>query len=655
MKATIKLFTVVLVLSVSLQACKNNAEVTSSKTPQEIYEDLQKDLAIDWNTWDTRSVLTHVYLPHGAAIDINLIDPSGTRKDKFQVGERGKDAPVLHPGTHTFDGTYTDVSVEWKGLKLRVQSTALNRENLILISPLHGSAKGGKIIIKPQSVWFRANKINVSENIFNIAPLGEELTFAGHVDGKYEKTNDNEIVMSADEPTVVCIGWNMSIETASKTMQQVAENIEKADREQYGQCYDVYNAMRNVLAWDNIYDPTINRVITPVSRIWNVGWSSNPSLGGFVLFCWDTYFASMMLSTSSRELAYANAAEITNAITENGFVPNFYAVNNYKSRDRSQPPVGSMAVWMLYMKYHDKWFLELVYDKLLSWNRWWHNNRQTDGLLCWGSSPFEKVTYRWWESKGVNETEGGALESGLDNSHMYDNIPFDSKKHQQKLNDVGLTSLYIMDCNILSKIAQLLGKSHNERELFERAQYYTKNMAKTWDEETGFYYNRHTDAGELDRRISPTNFYPMLAEIPTQAQAERMVNKHLLNPEEFWGEWVIPATPRNDPAYKDNTYWRGRIWAPLNFLVYAGLCNYDLPDARKAFAEKSKNLLLKTWLEHGYVFENYNAETGKGDDVENSDKFYHWGALLGFITLIEEGYYIEDDSRPETTNHKGGN
>jgi hypothetical protein len=38
------------------------------------------------------------------------------------------------------------------------------------------------------------------------------------------------------------------------------------------------------------------------------------------------------------------------------------------------------------------------------------------------------------------------------------------------------------------------------------------------------------------------------------------------------------------------------------------------------------------------VYENYNAETGRGDDAGMSDKFYHWGALLGFIGIVEEGY-----------------
>ncbi|MDR1593579.1 MAG: hypothetical protein LBS43_03705, partial [Prevotellaceae bacterium] len=336
------------------------------------------------------------------------------------------------------------------------------------------------------------------------------------------------------------------------------------------------------------------------------------------------------------------AFEITDAITEDGFVPNFYAVNNYKSRDRSQPPVGSLAVWNIYRKYKEKWFLELVYDKLLSWNRWWDKNRNTDGLLCWGSAPYEKVTYRYWETTGINGTFGGALESGLDNSHMYDKIPFDKERHTQKLNDAGLSGLYVMDCDLLAKIADELGKRKDAKELRKRGDLYRKNLGKLWDEENGLYYNRHTDTAKFNRRISPTNFYPMLANAPTQQQAERMVKEHLLNPEEFWGEWVIPSTPRNDPAYKDNTYWRGRIWAPLNFLVYMGLRNYDLPEARKALSEKSKNLLLKGWLKDGYVFENYNADTGVGDDVGNSDKFYHWGALLGFITLIEEGYFTSE-------------
>ena len=611
-----------------------------AQTPAEQYALTQRHLASGWNTWDTRSVLTHVLLPYGAAIELNLTDTAGRRADAFRIGNRTADAPVMRPGAHTYDGAYTDVSVSWHGLKLRVQSAADGLKNVIILTPLKGHTPGGRVVVTPKGLWQRANRIAVTGHTFTLEPHGSGLTLHGAVHGDFIEDKNRDIIVSADSRTVITCGAELTPDEAAAFVEAQAGAFIEANRKKFGAHYEVYNAMQNVLAWDNIYDPTIRKVVTPVSRNWNVGWSANPPMGGFVLFCWDTYFAAMMLSVDNKALAYANAVEITNGITEEGFVPNFYTESNYKSRDRSQPPVGALAAWTIYRRHKEKWFLELLYDKLLRWNRWWDNHRNTDGLLCWGSTPYEKVTYRYWESTGVNDTYGGALESGLDNSHMYDDIPFDTTRHMQRLNDAGLTGLYVMDCQLLANIAGELGHTKDAKELRQRGERYAKNAALLWDEARGLYYNRHTDTKALNPRISPTNFYPMLAGIPTPQQARRMVDEHLLNPDEFWGEWVIPATPRNDPAFDDNAYWRGRIWAPLNFLVYLGLRNYDLPEARKALSEKSKNLLLKSWLSDGYVFENYNASTGAGDDVESSDKFYHWGALLGYITLIEENYEL---------------
>lgn len=113
------------------------------------------------------------------------------------------------------------------------------------------------------------------------------------------------------------------------------------------------------------------------------------------------------------------------------------------------------------------------------------------------------------------------------------------------------------------------------------------------------------------------------------------------------GKHIYTEKPiaRNDPAYPDQNYWRGRIWGPMNFLVYLSLCKYDLPQARKDLSEKSKQLLLKEWLENGHVYENYDGDSGVGGNVKNADAFYHWGGLLGIITLMEEGL-IEVPGKP---------
>ena len=70
------------------------------------------------------------------------------------------------------------------------------------------------------------------------------------------------------------------------------------------------------------------------------------------------------------------------------------------------------------------------------------------------------------------------------------------------------------------------------------------------------------------------------------------------------------------------------------FLVYLGFRNYDLPEARRDLVLKSRKLLLDEWYRNRWVRENYHAETGQ-DPGTRSEHFYHWGALLGMIDLME--------------------
>ena len=121
--------------------------------------------------------------------------------------------------------------------------------------------------------------------------------------------------------------------------------------ERYGPLAEVYNALQTCMAWDTIYEPSRHRVLTPVSRIW----SSTPHGGGASLFCWDNYFGAWMAAIDHKDLAYSNAIELTREHTENGFVPNFATPTGVKSRDRSQPPVGSLTVRALYHRLLKEW------------------------------------------------------------------------------------------------------------------------------------------------------------------------------------------------------------------------------------------------------------------------------------------------------------
>ena len=98
---------------------------------------------------------------------------------------------------------------------------------------------------------------------------------------------------------------------------------------------------------------------------------------------------------------------------------------------------------------------------------------------------------------------------------------------------------------------------------------------------------------------------------------------------------MLPSIARNDPAFADQDYWRGRVWEPLNFLTYLAFRHQKCREACADLAEKSRKIFQKEWEEHRHVHENYNSITGEGCDAKNSDKFYHWGALMSVIVLME--------------------
>jgi len=271
---------------------------------------------------------------------------------------------------------------------------------------------------------------------------------------------------------------------------------------------------------------------------------------------------------------------------------------------------------------------------------WTQRRLQPLGLVVLGS-----------DQKQDNHTgmQNARFESGLDNSPMYDSPPvfYDNTTNRMLLYDIGMTSLFISECHALSKLGRILGRTQQSNELDERFTTMISLMEQwLWDEKAGTYVNRRSDTNDTMHRYSPTHFYPMLSGSIPDAHALSLITKHLTNSAEFcvgnMTEFAIPSCSHSDPAFQNQDYWRGRIWGPMNLLVYLGLRQYDrIPEARaarKALCLQSSNLLLGEWLTRGHVHENYNGMTGEGCDVGNSDPFYHWGALLGFINLMEAGF-----------------
>ena len=526
------------------------------------YTQLQKNLCRGWNTWNTNSVLSHVHLPEAFAVNL-CIKNSGTGEPYMNTFYKANETlgrpEKIKLGSRSDDGSYTELEMRISNRsRIKVQSASEGDELFLLVTVLERDKfRPPYLTVEAGTLWNRNGQITKNGNTINAKYDGRSFTLK-----TTSKTVEDPFTTSNSPYLSIPLDGEIGIYTGKvKTLEEIKSLITSRQKEyvskplKYGELSETFRAMQTVLAWNVIYDPENNRVISPVSRLWNTNW------GGYVLFDWDTYFASMMYSMYNKELSYANAVEVTKGITKNGFIPNCQSAYNIKSDDRSQPPVGSLAVLYIYNKYHEKWFLEEVYDELITWNRWWPAHRDSDGYLCWGS---DLVTGQLVDGT-VNTWQGAAYESGLDNSPMYDNVPFNTKTHLMELADVGLMSFYISDCKALADISQILGKNKEAAELNERAAKYSEKLDTLWDEKTGIYLNKRIDNGQFSYRLSTTNFYPLLAKVPSQDKANRMIKEHFFNENEFMGEWIMPSIAKNDPAFKDQAYWRGRIWGADEF------------------------------------------------------------------------------------------
>jgi putative isomerase len=296
--------------------------------------------------------------------------------------------------------------------------------------------------------------------------------------------------------------------------------------------------------------------------------------------------------------------------------------------DRSQPPIGSFVTWMIAEHSGDLGIVDLAYDRLLANHDWWFRTRDGngDGLFEWGTSPVGDGLYRGTKLGARNE-------SSMDNSPLHDEAAFDRASGTLTAADVGLNSLLVLDAEILARFAMQRGDAATAARLRERgAELAERVRTQLWDDERKVFANRLWD-GKFIRTIAPTSFYPLLAGIATPEQCAHLL-RWLEDPRKFGGAWRLPSVTRDDPAYFDNVYWRGRVWPPLNLLTYAGLQRAGEIAAAESLAEDSQKLFASAWAK-GQCPENFNAETGQADDQPDTDLFYGWGGLMPLIAVLD--------------------
>ena len=266
------------------------------------------------------------------------------------IGRLTPDAEQVFPGPHSWEGSYTDLRLSWKGHDLRLQ-TAHDGSNLVMLAtPLPSrplSPLPATIVFSVNYLWDRpGSATKESGRIEANGPLHAVTVYCTCENAPHGAAAAQEDVnlpidgpyfsMDFVQPVGVSTGVPLRIEKIQAIIDRARETYAQSVAKS-GKTANVVDAIQTVLGWDTIYEPEGRRVISPVSRVWSVSW------GGYVVFDWDTFFAATMASIGDRDLAYADAIETLRGETQQGFVPNYARSGGWKSSDRSEPPVGSIT------------------------------------------------------------------------------------------------------------------------------------------------------------------------------------------------------------------------------------------------------------------------------------------------------------------------
>lgn len=393
-------------------------------------------------------------------------------------------------------------------------------------------------------------------------------------------------------------------------------------RLQTGPSAGALDAVRDVVAWNTVWDEINRRPYTSLSRNWVA-----QKFGGWGVWLNDVMYHGLMAGLFDAGVARENFDAVWAGATPYGNLPCLLTGRD-SWVDRSQPPICSFIVWLLFMRRGDRRILESSYDILLRNHDWWWRTRDGngDGLVEYGTSPVGSGLYRGTKLAAKDE-------SSMDNSPVHDEARLDPRTWTLDCADVGLNSLLALDGDMLANIAESLGHAGIAKRLRRRADdLKTRIRTRLWDPSRRLFANRLW-SGKFVRSIAPTSFFPLLAGAATIAQTRRMVAL-LHDRKRFGGKWLLPSVTRDDPAFSDNVYWRGRIWPPLNFLVWHGLKRNGLDDEASRLARNSYRLFMAEWAERRCP-ENFNADTGAAMDQADTDSFYGWGGLMPYIAVSE--------------------
>lgn len=407
-------------------------------------------------------------------------------------------------------------------------------------------------------------------------------------------------------------------------------------------------------------------------------------------FLWDEGFHQLLISKWDTQLTQEVIAHWLDLINVEGWIPREQILDDearskvpsefiVQHNENANPPTLFLALQELLEQLDAQpelsssqtmiHFLRRVYPRLQIWFEWFNTTQ---------AGPIAN-SYRWrGRDKDTNLfLNPKTLTSGLDD-YPRASHPSADERH------VDLYCWMTLASGIMANVARILGEPHQVYENTHRALSNNDLLNKLhWSENLHAFsdYGNNTQAVSLQQekvfvppgqprhqfpvarlvrsvRKAPklqyvnalgyVSLFPFLLQILTpDSQKVEHILRDIQDPERLWTPYGLRSLSRSDPLYmKRNTehdapYWRGAIWININYLAVRALHHYgsmEGPYKEKAatlYQELRTNLInnvYKQYMDTGYIWEQYNDSTGRG---QGSHPFTGWSALTVLIMAEE--------------------
>ncbi|XP_030046760.1 mannosyl-oligosaccharide glucosidase isoform X1 [Microcaecilia unicolor] len=405
-------------------------------------------------------------------------------------------------------------------------------------------------------------------------------------------------------------------------------------------------------------------------------------------FLWDEGFHQLLVSQWDTAMSQEVIASWLDLMNVEGWIPREQILDNearskvpsefiLQRNENANPPtlflvleklIRGLEVASLVQK--DELYLRKLLPRLRSWYDWYNTTQA-------GPLPY---TFRW---RGRDEDTNmylnpKTLTSGLDD-YPRASHPSSDERH------VDLRCWMALASGVMADVCTLLGEPAEE---YQRMQQVLSNNVlleeQHWSEQLNAFadYGNHTQSVVLEREkiyIPPgqprhhypsprlvrairkppklqyvgalgyVSLFPFLLRVlqPDSPRLETLF-RDMRNEKKLWTPYGLRSLSKTSPLYlkynteHDGPYWRGPIWININYLAVKALHHYSSTEgpfrqqATDLYQQLRSNLITNIYhqyLETGYIWEQYNDSTGKG---QGSYPFTGWSSLV--VLMMAEEY-----------------